>query len=78
LVICELAHVGLGPDGAVMDHTTGPVGFRSPLTAGLAPTVAVKVSFEPGCAGVGDEISLTEVDDAAFPTVMVPVPLPGP
>ena len=38
----------LGPDGAVIDHTTVPLGFGSPATAGLAPTVAVKVSFDPG------------------------------
>jgi len=78
LVIWELAQVGLGPDGAVIDHTTVPVGFRSLATAGLAPTVAVNVSFEPGWAGDGDETSVTVVDDPALPTVIVPVPLPGP
>jgi hypothetical protein len=40
--------------------------------------VAVKVSVEPGWAGDGDELSVTVVDEAALPTVIVPVPLPVP
>jgi hypothetical protein len=78
LVICELAHVGFGPDGAVIVHTTFPVGFMSAATTGLAPTVAVNVSFEPGWAGDGAETSATVVDDPAFWTVIVPTPLPAP
>jgi hypothetical protein len=78
LVIWEGAQVGLGPDGAVTDHTTVLTGFGSEATAGFAPMVAVKVNVEPGWAGEGDEPDDTTVDDAALPTVIDPVPLPGP
>ena len=78
LVICELAQVGLGPDGAIIDHTTVLIGFGSPATAGVAPTVAVNVSVDPGWAGEGDDTSVTVVEEAALPTVIAPVPLPGP
>jgi hypothetical protein len=76
--IWELGQVGLAPDGAVTDHVTVLLGLGSPATAGLAPIVAVNVNVDPGWAGVGLEVPVTVVDDAALPTVIVPVPLPGP
>jgi hypothetical protein len=70
--------VGFGPEGAVIVHTTAPVGWGSVLIAGLAPMVALNVRVEPGWAGVGDALPATAVDDFAACTVMLAVPLPWP
>ena len=82
-VICWLSppwplHCGAVPDGAVMVHCTLPVGFGSLGLAGLAPTVAMNDSVDPGWAGEGDELEVRTVVESDAMTLMLVFPAPGP
>ncbi len=63
-------HVGEVPEGAVTVHVTFPLGLGSLALAGVAPTVAVNDSVEPGWAGDGEELVVKVVDELAAATLV--------
>ncbi len=65
------------PEGAVMVHVTFPLGWGSLALAGVAPTVALNESVEPGWAGEGEELEVMVVNELAAATLATPDP-PGP